>query len=93
MAEETTTPEVESTEEQEVTAPSLGVADLKLAAQVIEVVSQRGAIRPDEMEAVGKLYSTLMTFLIANGAVENPSAVTENTETTEEETTEETTDA
>jgi len=84
MSEETTTPEVEET--QEVGAPSLGVADLKLAAQVIEVVSGRGAIRADEMEAVGKLYNTLMTFLIANGAVPDPREQSEEVETAEETT-------
>lgn len=89
MSEETQTPEVEET--QEAGAPSLGVADLKLAAQVIEVVSGRGAIRADEMEAVGKLYNTLMTFLIANGAVADPRE--QAAEEEQAETTEDTTDA
>jgi hypothetical protein len=50
--------------------PALGVNDLKLMANVIEVVSNRGAIKANEMAAVGSLYNNLMNFLIANGAVE-----------------------
>jgi hypothetical protein len=59
-------------EQQEVSAPSLGVNDLKLMANIIEVVSNRGAIKANEMQAVGVLYNNLMTFLVANGAVEVP---------------------
>ena len=39
-------------------------------ANIIEVVSNRGAIKASEMAAVGSLYNNLMNFLIANGAVE-----------------------
>jgi hypothetical protein len=70
---EKVTAETEATEEQqEVTAPTLGVNDLKLMANIIEVVSNRGAIKANEMQAVGMLYNNLMTFLVANGAVEVP---------------------
>ena len=53
-------------------APQLGVNDLKLMANIIEVVSNRGAIKANEMAAVGSLYNNLMSFLIANGAVQQP---------------------
>jgi hypothetical protein len=53
-------------------APTLGVNDLKLMANIIEVVSNRGAIKANEMAAVGTLYNNLMSFLIANGAVNVP---------------------
>ena len=69
MSEETQAP---AEEQQEVTAPTLGVNDLKLMANIIEVVSNRGAIKANEMQAVGMLYNNLMTFLVANGAVEVP---------------------
>ena len=59
----------ESADEQ-IVAPQLGVADLKLMANIIEVVSNRGAIRANEMAACGTLYNNLMNFLIANGAVQ-----------------------
>tara|TARA_R110000782_G_scaffold109131_2_gene198002 strand:- start:11281 stop:11562 length:282 start_codon:yes stop_codon:yes gene_type:complete len=52
-------------------APALGVNDLKLMANIIEVVSNRGAIKANEMAACGALYNNLMNFLVANGAVEN----------------------
>jgi len=55
-------------------APQLGVNDLKLMANIIEVVSNRGAIKANEMAAVGSLYNVLMNFLVANGAVETPQA-------------------
>ena len=65
----------------------LGVNDLKVMANIIEVVSNRGATRANEMAAVGNVYNILMNFLIANGAViaEAPS-----TEETAEENTDET---
>jgi len=53
---------------------SLGVADLNLMANVLEAVAQRGAIRANEMQAVGVLYNRLMAFLIANGARPAPGA-------------------
>ena len=61
MSDETQAP---ADEQQEVTAPTLGVNDLKLMANIIEVVSNRGAIKANEMQAVGMLYNNLMTFLV-----------------------------
>ena len=71
MSEEETMP-AETAESVEASAPALGVNDLKLMANIIEVVSNRGAIKASEMAAVGSLYNNLMNFLIANGAVEVP---------------------
>lgn len=62
----------EETVEQTPAEPSLGVNDLKLMANIIEVVSNRGAVKANEMQAVGQLYNKLMAFLIANGAVQMP---------------------
>ncbi len=67
MSEDNTTPTEGTTEAPQ--APSLGVNDLKVMANIIEVVSNRGAIRANEMAAVGNVYNILMNFLIANGAV------------------------
>lgn len=69
MSEETTQA-VETADTVE--APQLGIADLKLMANIIDVVSNRGAIKANEMQAVGTLYNNLMTFLVANGAIELP---------------------
>ena len=76
MSEDNTTPTEETTPPTEETtapaAPQLGVNDLKLMANIIEVVSNRGAVKANEMAAVGNLYNNLMNFLIANGAVQAP---------------------
>lgn len=80
MSEDNTQP-VETAESTEaVTAPQLGVADLKLMANIIDVVSNRGAIKANEMQAVGTLYNNLMTFLVANGAIELPQSEEEETQ-------------
>src|SRR6056300_2119635 len=70
MSEEENMPA--ETAESAAPAPALGVNDLKLMANIIEVVSNRGAIKANEMAAVGSLYNNLMNFLIANGAVQAP---------------------
>ena len=70
MSEEENMPA--ETAESAAPAPALGVNDLKLMANIIEVVSNRGAIKANEMAAVGTLYNNLMSFLIANGAVNVP---------------------
>ena len=70
MSEETTQAVEETADTVE--APQLGIADLKLMANIIDVVSNRGAIKANEMQAVGTLYNNLMTFLVANGAIELP---------------------
>ena len=62
MSEDNTTPAEGPTEAPQ--APSLGVNDLKVMANIIEVVSNRGAIRANEMAAVGNVYNILMNFLI-----------------------------
>jgi len=69
MSEEENMP-AETAESVEASAPALGVNDLKLMANIIEVVSNRGAIKANEMAAVGSLYNNLMNFLIANGAIQ-----------------------
>jgi len=61
------------TEEQNQEA-TLGVSDLHLMAMVIDVVSQRGAIRANEMQNVGALYNKLVNFLVANGIIQDPNA-------------------
>ena len=61
MSEDNTTPAEGTTEAPQ--APSLGVNDLKVMANIIEVVSNRGAIRANEMAAVGTTYNKLDGFL------------------------------
>lgn len=58
-----------TTQEQAPAQVQLQLADLLLAAQVIQLASQRGAIKPEEMTQVGGLYERLVTFLQASGAL------------------------
>ena len=45
--------------------PNLTIGDLRLVARVIQVSSERGAIRANEMATVGDLYNRLVEFLNA----------------------------
>ena len=54
---------------QEAAPASLQLQDLLALTQVLQVVSQRGAIRADEMTNVGGLYDRLVAFLVASGAI------------------------
>ena len=46
-------------------SPELTISDLQSIKQVIDVASQRGAFKPNEMVAVGTIYSKLESFLAA----------------------------
>jgi hypothetical protein len=69
MSKDTT---VEATVEEAVTqqpteaqGPDLTVQDLQALKSIIDVASQRGAFKPNEMMTVGQTYSKLETFLNA----------------------------
>jgi hypothetical protein len=71
MAEEKDTQEVENASGTEAAGESgaeLTVQDLSAIKQIIDVASQRGAFRPNEMMTVGQTYSKLETFLSAVSA-------------------------
>jgi hypothetical protein len=55
---------------------SLNLNDLKLMAQIIKVVSTRGAIQAEEMAAVGILYTKLLNFVKAAQPEETAAAET-----------------
>jgi hypothetical protein len=57
-------------------APSLTLQDLVLVAQIIQLTSQRGAFKAEELADVGGLYNKLVTFLQSTGAL-TPAASTE----------------
>lgn len=62
--------------------PGLQIADLVAVVQLIGVVSQRGAIQPNEMTQVGGLYTRLVAFLESNGAItRNPPAAQQSAPT------------
>ncbi len=75
MSEEQTTadvnesPAAEATEQQ---APDLTVTDLQALKSIIDVASQRGAFKPNEMMTVGQTYNKLDAFLGAVTANQSP---------------------
>jgi hypothetical protein len=50
-------------------APSLALTDLVLLLNLIRVTSERGAIKAEELSAVGVVYDKLFKFLEASGAI------------------------
>ena len=70
MSEQTTAPETEATQ----AAPAeLTVQDLNALKVIIDVASQRGAFKPNEMTTVGTTYTKLETFLNAVAAQQKAS--------------------
>ena len=71
MSEETKAPEAKTTEAPATASPEaqqgaeLTVQDLAAIKQIIDVASQRGAFKPNEMLTVGGVYTKLETFLTA----------------------------
>ena len=59
-ATEQTAPEAEVPK-----GPDLNISDLAAIKNIIEVASQRGAFKATELEAVGKTFNKLNTFLEA----------------------------
>jgi len=65
MADAPATEAPESTAPQEPAGPDLNVSDLASLKSIIEVATQRGAFKANELEAVGKTFNKLSTFLEA----------------------------
>jgi hypothetical protein len=61
------TPVVEQPAQQP--APGLTLQDLVLVAQIIQLTSQRGAFKAEELADVGGLYNKLVAFLQSTGAI------------------------
>ena len=70
MTEETKQPEVQTDTDaaQETPAADLNISDLMALRSIVEVASQRGAFKAAELEAVGKTFNKLNTFLEAVAA-------------------------
>ena len=58
-------------------APGLTLQDLVLVAQIIQLTSQRGAFKAEELADVGNLYNKLVVFLQSTGAINPAPAPTE----------------
>ena len=66
MTEEVKAPEAPAqTETAAQAAPDLNINDLAALRSILDVASQRGAFKAAELEAVGKIYNKLNTFLEA----------------------------
>ena len=62
---EVTAPEMDAEQATEQQGPDFTVQDLQALKSIIDVASQRGAFKPNEMMTVGQTYSKLETFLAA----------------------------
>lgn len=66
-----------ATEPAQQSAPNLTLQDLVLVAQIIQLTTQRGAFKAEELADVGGLYNKLIAFLQSTGALTPPPAPTE----------------
>jgi hypothetical protein len=53
----------EGQQDQQAPSADLNISDLAAIKSIIDVATQRGAFRAPELEAVGKTYNKLSTFL------------------------------
>jgi hypothetical protein len=67
MTEENTMPEPAQAPSPDAT---LSVADLKMMARIIQVGSQRGSFKAEELATVGALYEKIIGFLRAAGQLD-----------------------
>lgn len=58
-------PAPEQAAPQQPAGPDLNVSDLVALKSIVEVATQRGAFKATELEAVGKTFNKLNTFLEA----------------------------
>jgi hypothetical protein len=77
MANEETQVQAETSAPEQTAAPSLTLQDLITVAQIIQLSSQRGAFRAEELQGVGSLYNKLIAFLQSVGALQPAEAQTE----------------
>ena len=69
VQEQTATPEAPAAEQAQQSAPSLTLQDLILVAQIIQIATQRGTFKAEELADVGNLYNKLVVFLQSTGAL------------------------
>lgn len=65
MADENVQEEAQATAQEASAQPELTVNDLNALKTIIDVASQRGAFKPNEMVTVGQAYTKLENFLLA----------------------------
>lgn len=62
-AEQQTQPQTAATANGSPQGPELNLSDLGAIKSIIDVASQRGAFKANELESVGKVYNRLSAFL------------------------------
>jgi hypothetical protein len=85
MSDQTTDTAVEQATPDTVEVPAgvqLTMQDLLLCAQIIQLTTQRGAFKAEELTQVGGLFDRLTTFLAASGAFTSASSAPSSDETT-----------
>jgi hypothetical protein len=60
---------VSSETAQSAPAPGLTLQDLLLVAQIIQLTTQRGAFKAEELTQIGSFYDKLIAFLQSTGAI------------------------
>jgi hypothetical protein len=63
MTEEVKTQEAQQPAAEAAPSTDLNISDLVALKSIVEVASQRGAFKAAELEAVGKTFNKLNTFL------------------------------
>ena len=61
----------------EQTSASVGLADIGFLLQIVEICTQRGAFRADELSQVGPVYDKVKAFLQANMPKKDEASSTE----------------
>jgi hypothetical protein len=72
------TPEQEAPISNEASQAGLGITDLRIFKEVIDIASARGAFKADEFATIGDAYGRLSTFL---RTIDNANAETAETAT------------
>ena len=57
--------------------PSLAISDLILLHNLVKITADRGAIKAEEMSAVGSVYEKLGQFLQSSGVFNQPPVQTD----------------
>ncbi len=89
MSEETNTQEAPVTEPEN-NEPQISLADFSAALQVIDVCTQRGAFRGEELSSVGQLRDRINAFVQHHAPAKEEGEAEEATEEVAEEVVEET---
>ena len=87
MSEETDTQEAPVTEPEN-NEPQISLADFSAALQVIDVCTQRGAFRGEELSSVGQLRDRINAFVQHHAPAKEEGAAEEATEEVAKETAE-----